>query len=40
MAPDEQPAVRSILKAAALTYVAVALADLLSLWRWLIILRR
>ena len=40
VAPDEQPAVRSILKAAALTYVAVALADLLSLWRWLLILRR
>ncbi len=40
VAPDEEPAVRSILKAAALTYVAAALADLLSLWRWLIILRR
>jgi hypothetical protein len=33
-------AVRSVLKAAAYTYVAAALADLLSLWRWLMILRR
>ena len=28
------PAVRQVLKAAALTYVAAALADLLSFWRW------
>ena len=40
VAPDEELAVRSVLKAAAFTYVAAALADLLSLWRWLIILRR
>ena len=40
IAPDEEGAVRSVLKAAALTYVAAALADLLSLWRWLLILRR
>jgi Zn-dependent membrane protease YugP len=40
IAPDEEQAVRSVLKAAALTYVAAALADLLSLWRWLMILRR
>ncbi len=32
--------IRKILKAAAFTYVAAALADLLNLWRWLIILRR
>jgi Zn-dependent membrane protease YugP len=40
VAPNEQKAVRSVLKAAAFTYVAAALADLLSLWRWLMILRR
>jgi len=40
VAPNEEPAVRSVLKAAAFTYVAAALADLLSLWRWLMILRR
>lgn len=40
IAPGEEKAVRSVLKAAALTYVAAALADLLSLWRWLLILRR
>ena len=40
IAPNEEQAVRSVLKAAAFTYVAAALADLLSLWRWLIILRR
>lgn len=33
-------AVRSVLKACALTYVAGALADIVSLWRWLLILRR
>lgn len=32
--------INRILKAAAFTYVAAALADLLNLWRWLIILRR
>lgn len=40
VAPGEEKAVRKVLKAAAFTYVAAALADLLSLWRWLIILRR
>ncbi len=40
VAPNEEPAVRRVLKAAAFTYVAAALADLLSLWRWLMILRR
>ncbi len=34
------PAARQILKACALTYVAAALADILSLWRWIAILRR
>jgi len=33
------PAVRQILKACALTYVAAALADILRLWRWLALLR-
>ncbi len=40
IAPAEEQAVRSVLKAAAYTYVTAALADLLSLWRWLMILRR
>lgn len=33
------PAIRQVLKACALTYVAAALADILRLWRWLIFLR-
>lgn len=33
------PAVRQILKACALTYVAAALADVLKLWRWIRYLR-
>ena len=33
------PAIRQILKACALTYVAAALADILRLWRWLVLLR-
>lgn len=33
------PAVRQVLKACALTYVAGALADVLSVWRWLAVLR-
>lgn len=38
--PEENmPAVRQVLKAAALTYVAAALADILRLWRWVAILR-
>ena len=40
VAPDEQRAVRQVLRAAAFTYSASALADLLSIWRWLLILRR
>ena len=36
----EDLVIRKILKAAALTYVAAALADILNLWRWLVILRR
>ena len=33
------PAIRQVLKACALTYVAGALADILRLWRWLSLLR-
>lgn len=33
------PAIRQVLKACALTYVAAALADVLRMWRWLAILR-
>lgn len=33
------PAIRQILKACALTYVAAALADVLRLWRWIALLR-
>jgi Zn-dependent membrane protease YugP len=36
---SELPAVRQILRAAALTYVAGALADILNLGRWLLLLR-
>jgi uncharacterized protein len=38
--PRQVPAVRQVLKAAAFTYVAAALADILNLARWLAILRR
>ncbi|BFM14767.1 zinc metallopeptidase [Maricurvus nonylphenolicus] len=37
--PEHMPAARQVLKACALTYVAGALADILSVWRWLAILR-
>lgn len=37
--PQDEPAVRQILRAAALTYVAASLASLLNLWRWFRILR-
>jgi uncharacterized protein len=38
--PEEYlPAIQQVLKACALTYVAGALADILSIWRWLAILR-
>lgn len=33
------PAIRQILRACAMTYVAAALADILRLWRWLALLR-
>jgi Zn-dependent membrane protease YugP len=34
------PAARSILRAAAWTYVAASLASLLNFWRWIALLRR
>ena len=37
--PVYLPAVKQVLKAAALTYVAAALADILRLWRWLSLVR-
>ena len=37
--PEDMPAARSVLKAAALTYVAAALATLLNIGRWLRVLR-
>ncbi len=36
----QKPAARRILRAAALTYVAAAMASLLNVWRWLSLLRR
>ena len=40
VAPEEQPIVRRILRAAAMTYVAAALADILNLARWAALLLR
>ena len=37
---QQLPAARSILRAAAFTYVAASLASLLNFWRWLALLRR
>jgi len=38
--PQQLPAARKILKAAAWTYVAGSLASLLNFWRWLAVLKR
>lgn len=38
--PQQVPAARRILRAAALTYVAASLASLLNFWRWMAVLRR
>ena len=38
--PDDEQGARSILTAAALTYVAASLSSLLNLWRWIAFLRR
>jgi uncharacterized protein len=40
LSPDDERGARSILTAAALTYVAASLASLLNLWRWIGFLRR
>ncbi|MEK9142862.1 MAG: zinc metallopeptidase, partial [Nitrospirota bacterium] len=40
LSPDDERGARSILTAAALTYVAASLASLLNLWRWIAFLRR
>lgn len=40
LAPDDERGARSILTAAAFTYVAASLASLLNLWRWIAFLRR
>lgn len=40
LTPKQMPAARSILRAAAWTYVASSLATLLNFWRWLAVLRR
>ncbi|MFZ3013733.1 MAG: zinc metallopeptidase [Nitrospira sp.] len=40
LTPDDERGARSILTAAALTYVAASLASLLNLWRWIAFLRR
>ena len=40
LTPGQLPAARSILRAAAFTYVAGSLASLLNFWRWLALLRR
>ena len=37
---DQQQAVHEVLKAAAFTYFAAALASMLNIGRWLLILRR
>jgi Zn-dependent membrane protease YugP len=40
VAPEDEAAVRQILRAAAFTYVAASLAGLLNVWRWLQLMRR
>ncbi|MDF0675427.1 MAG: zinc metallopeptidase [Nitrospira sp.] len=40
LSPEDEQGARSILTAAALTYVAASLASLLNLWRWIAFLRR
>ena len=40
LTPKQLPAAKSILRAAAWTYVAASLASLLNFWRWLAVLRR
>jgi len=40
LSPQQLPAARSILRAAAFTYVAASLATLLNFWRWIALLKR
>ena len=40
LAPEDLYGARKVLKAAAMTYVAAALASLLNLGRWIAVLRR
>jgi len=40
LSEEQKPAARSILRAAAWTYVAASLASLLNFWRWVAFLRR
>lgn len=40
VADDDLPAIRQVLQAAALTYVAAALAEIVNIGRWALILRR
>ena len=40
VAEDQLPNIRNVLKAAAITYFASALANVLNIGRWLLILRR
>ncbi len=40
LSPDDERGARSILTAAAFTYLAASLASLLNLWRWIAFLRR
>lgn len=40
LSSQQVPAARSILRAAAMTYVAASLASLLNFWRWMAMLRR
>ena len=40
LTPKQIPAARSILRAAAWTYVAASLSTLLNFWRWIAVLRR
>ena len=40
LSESEIPAARKILRAAAMTYVAATLSSILSIWRWLLFLRR
>ena len=40
VAADQIPKIRTVLKAAAITYFSGALANVFNVWRWLLILRR